>query len=168
MEAARLVTNGNEVIAQAFYLSAMKWMILVAALTFAGLGKAQETESKDVEVVVRNFLSAMAASDTSTVMSCMYYDFTLKSVVADRTHQTILVKEDEKRFLSSIAEMHTEKWEERISNITVHIDHHLALLWCDYEFYVDDKLSHKGADAFQLIRTDKGWKIFYICDTRHK
>ena len=44
----------------------------------------------------------------------------------------------------------------------------IAIVWCDYEFLIDSKLSHKGVDVFQLFYSDNGWKIIQICDTRRK
>ena len=62
----------------------------------------------------------------------------------------------------------TVKIEERITNYDIKIDDPLASVWAEYEFYIDGKLSHKGVDAFQLFKSNAGWKIIQICDTRRK
>ena len=43
-----------------------------------------------------------------------------------------------------------------------------VLLWSatSVSFYVGDDMSHCGEDAFQLARTNVGWKIIAIADTR--
>ena len=35
----------------------------------------------------------------------------------------------------------------------------LALVWGRYVFFVDNKISHCGVNAFHLARTDNGWRI---------
>ena len=35
----------------------------------------------------------------------------------------------------------------------------IATVWAPYDFWIDGKLSHCGIDAFDLIKTEDGWKI---------
>lgn len=42
---------------------------------------------------------------------------------------------------------------------TVLVDGDAAVVWGRYVFDVDGERSHRGVDAFNLIRTDEGWKI---------
>jgi hypothetical protein len=48
---------------------------------------------------------------------------------------------------------------ERIWNPEVRIHGPIANVWTPYDFWIDGKLSHCGVDGFDLIKTDKGWKI---------
>jgi len=48
---------------------------------------------------------------------------------------------------------------ERIWNPDVRVHGSIATMWAPYDFWIDGKFSHCGVDAFDLIRTDKGWKI---------
>jgi len=48
---------------------------------------------------------------------------------------------------------------ERIWNPDVRVHGSIANVWTPYDFWIDGKLSHCGVDAFNLIKTDKGWKI---------
>ena len=41
----------------------------------------------------------------------------------------------------------------------VMVEGDVATVWARYLFEVDGKLSHTGVDAFNLVRTDTGWKI---------
>jgi len=58
--------------------------------------------------------------------------------------------------------------DERIYDPEVRIDGDLATVWVAYDFYVGDRFSHCGYDAFQMARTHDGWKIFQIADTRQQ
>lgn len=48
---------------------------------------------------------------------------------------------------------------ERIWNPEVRVHGLIATVWAPYDFWRDGKFSHCGIDAFDLIKTDEGWKI---------
>jgi hypothetical protein len=48
---------------------------------------------------------------------------------------------------------------ERIWNPEVRVHGQIATVWAPYDFWRDGKFSHCGIDAFDLIKTDEGWKI---------
>ena len=52
-----------------------------------------------------------------------------------------------------------QKMRERIWNPDVRINGLIATVWAPYDFWIDGKLSHCGIDAFDLIKTEDGWKI---------
>jgi hypothetical protein len=39
-------------------------------------------------------------------------------------------------------------------------------VWAKYAFFLGDRFSHCGIDAFQLHQTADGWKIFQLTDTQ--
>jgi hypothetical protein len=51
------------------------------------------------------------------------------------------------------------KMQERIWNPEVRITGGIATVWAPYDFWIDGKLSHCGTDAFDLIKTEDGWKL---------
>jgi hypothetical protein len=48
------------------------------------------------------------------------------------------------------------------------MDGSLAAVWVDYAFYLNNTFSHCGVDSFHLVKTEEGWKIFNLVDTRRK
>jgi len=48
---------------------------------------------------------------------------------------------------------------ERMWNPEVRIRGFIASVWTPYDFWSDGKFSHCGVDAFNLIKTDEGWRI---------
>lgn len=51
------------------------------------------------------------------------------------------------------------KMQERIWNQEVRIRGTIATVWAPYDFWIDGKFSHCGIDAFDLIKTEEGWKL---------
>jgi len=52
-----------------------------------------------------------------------------------------------------------QKMQERIWNPDVRINGLIANVTAAYDFWIDGKFSHCGIDAFDLIKTEEGWKI---------
>ena len=50
----------------------------------------------------------------------------------------------------------------------IKIDGNLASVWTPYEFYVNDTLSHIGANSFTMIKENNQWLIIHLIDTRRK
>ena len=148
----------------------MKNLFLFVLLLFNFLAKAQ-TPNDDIKKVIQTLFIAMQQGDSSLANS--YFDGSahLQTVLFDKkTNKTKLINEPLDSFLIQVNSIKksTIKVEERITNYDIKIDDPLASVWADYEFYIDGKLSHKGVDAFQLFKSNAGWKIIQICDTRRK
>jgi Putative lumazine-binding len=60
------------------------------------------------------------------------------------------------------------KWLERIWNAKVLDQEPIAAVWAQYDFHFNGKFSHCGIDSFSLLKTEAGWKIASISDTRKK
>lgn len=52
-----------------------------------------------------------------------------------------------------------QKMQERIWNPDVRINGLIANVTARYDFWIDGRFSHCGVDAFDLIKTEEGWKI---------
>jgi hypothetical protein len=59
-----------------------------------------------------------------------------------------------------------DAWLERIWNPTVLEHGPIAVLWAEYDFHLNGKLTHCGVDSFNLLKTTEGWKMAAISDTR--
>lgn len=51
------------------------------------------------------------------------------------------------------------RMQERIWSPEVRIHGTIASVWAPYDFWIDGKFSHCGVDAFDLIKTEDGWKL---------
>lgn len=68
-------------------------------------------------------------------------------------------------FVAAIGRPKDEVWDEPIWDWVVSVDGRLAQMWTKYAFYLDEEFSHCGSDAFELYRTDEGWRITQLVDT---
>ena len=60
------------------------------------------------------------------------------------------------------------KFFEKIISFSIQVDGAMAHAWTPYEFYINEKLIHKGVNAFTLFKEDNSWKIIHLIDTRRK
>lgn len=139
----------------------------VAVLFFGGPAAAQTESATDQEVlaVINTMFEGFAKKDTTIIRSTLHDDVKLVTAVTNREGKAIVHTETMDKFLIGIATA-PGKLDERLFNPEVRVDGNLATVWVLYEFWYDDKYSHCGVDSFQLARTEQGWKIFSIADTR--
>jgi hypothetical protein len=133
------------------------------ALQLSPLGGAE----REVIDVVRRLFDAMRAGDSAAARALFEPGTRLRSVATPQG--VVTVSEDSlATFMRAIGSPHAEAYDERIANERVLIDGPYAVAWVDYTFYVGERKSHCGIDAFQMVRRPAGWRIFGLTDTRRR
>jgi hypothetical protein len=127
----------------------------------------QSSDEQQVKSVVSQLFKGMELGDSAMVHRCFMAQITMATVKVNKEGQTVLAKETSiAGFLKAIGTPHPEKLYEETWNVRVSIDDRFAQVWCDYAFYVGNKFSHCGVDAFHLFKDADTWKIFHLADTR--
>lgn len=143
-------------------------MSAIAVLAFSSPASAQTTSAatdQEVLAVINTMFEGFAKKDTTIIRGTLHDDVRLVTAVTNKEGKRIVHTETMDKFLQGIASA-PGKLEEKLFDPEVRIDGNLATVWVRYEFWYDDKYSHCGFDSFQLARTEQGWKIFSIADTR--
>lgn len=149
----------------------MKKLILLLSVFLSVNCMAQNAEETEVKACIDKLFKAMQLGDSAMAKSCFDPSARLQTAIVNpKTKRTILENEPINSFMVQISLIKKNKIviEERIVNYAIKIDYPLSSVWADYEFYVNEKLSHVGVDAFQLFKSESGWKIIQICDTRKR
>ena len=139
-------------------------------LTFSSIGQSadQATEREAVIQTIKNMFDAMRTSDTTLLRSTFDPQMRLMTTYKDKEGNSKIHTGSAEDFITSIAKPHDEIYDEKIWNYDVQIDGLLATAWTKYTFYLGDKMSHCGVNAFQLFKSSDGWKIIQITDTRNR
>lgn len=144
--------------------------LLLLILVFS-MNAQNSDDKKAVRVTIQNFFKGFHKGDTLLLKKTID-----KGLIA----QTTLINQKGEKVLSSTPKAYktlmnfakkikpTDNYFEKILSYTIHIDGNLASVWTPYEFYVNDKFSHCGANSFQLFNNNGNWKIIYLIDTRRK
>ena len=138
---------------------------ILALLIFFNISFAQEANPKKT---VDDFFIAFHAKDTTALKQLCHNDIVMKTI-ANTKEGNKLVEEKFNDFLNSIVNIPSNvKVFEKLIDYKIEIDGNLAHVWTPYEFYVNDNLSHIGANAFTLYNDNGKWQIIHLIDTRRK
>jgi hypothetical protein len=114
---------------------------------------------------IDQFFAGMKKGDSSMVSAVMSPQARLLTVV-EKEGKVFLPEVPLEKLLNAVGSPHEEVWDERIHSYEVKIDDRLSSVWTTYSFYLGEKFSHCGVNAFQLYKSEAGWKIIEITDTR--
>ncbi len=146
-------------------------LILIFALFQIEISLSQTVtanqETQAVQQVIEQLFEAMRAGDSTALRQVFHEEARLQTALQHpQTKATRLVTESIDNFIRQVSTSHPEMYDERILDYDIKIDCVMATAWTPYRFYVGDKFSHCGVNAFQLFKTAEGWKIIQIIDTR--
>ncbi|WP_410221999.1 nuclear transport factor 2 family protein [Pedobacter sp.] len=122
-----------------------------------------QNEENNVKATINLLFDGMRNRDTTMIRNA-FAERSIMQTISRGEAKTEKIDD----FIKSIAKPFPEKFDERITFDKILIDANLASVWTSYKFYIGEKFSHCGVNSFQLLKTDKGWKIIYIIDTRRK
>jgi hypothetical protein len=148
----------------------MPRLLLLLTLFAPALATAQPTDSDEEAAVlaaVNELWEAMRAGDATRLRAVIHPDARGFSVGVREGEVQLMQEESLDGFIDAIGSPHDEVYDERVSNEEVRVDGPFATYYADYEFWLGERRSHCGVDAFQLVKTDEaGWQIFILADTR--
>ena len=147
-----------------------KYILLLAGLTMlVNLYAQSPADEVAVKEVITRLFTGMQKGDSAMVHSAFAKEVTMATAFRDKNNNPVLEHENSiAGFLKAVGTPHPEVWYEEIWNVSVKIDGDFAQGWCDYAFYLGNKFSHCGIDAFELHKGKDGWKIFHLADTRRR
>ncbi len=148
------------------YLFALVLAVALPALP-AALQAQDSPADKEVYGVVEAFFAGFNAKDTAAMRATLYDDVKLVTTFTNQQGQPSVRVEPVSGLMSAIGGAQGKLFE-KIFVPSIEVEDGLANVWVKYEFYVDDKFSHCGIDSFLLVKTQQGWKIASLADTRRR
>jgi len=140
--------------------------ILFLAITISSFA---QTDQEQIKASINQVFDGMRKNDTTLIRQVLYPSCFLKSIGKNKNGE---VKLQEDQIIDWLKSVGTKRdgvvLDERLTAYDIKIDGEMAMAWTPYEFYVNDKFNHCGVDVFTMMKTDKGWKIVGIVDTRRK
>ncbi|WDF65804.1 nuclear transport factor 2 family protein [Flavobacterium sp. KACC 22763] len=144
----------------------MKTYISIFFLLF---GLSCNAQKQEVQKCIESFFEGFHQRDSTKIKLVCADKMILQSISESTVKGNKLSNESVKEFYKSIASIPVSmKFQEKILSYNIQIDGSMAHVWTPYEFYINDKLSHTGVNAFTLFKEKDSWKIIYLIDTRRK
>ena len=126
----------------------------------------QDLEKEKLKSVVNTFFEGFHSKDSLLIVSVIDKSFDLNSTSL-KEDNGVLTNINGDNFVSAIiSRPDSPVWKEKLLSFNIKIDGPLANVWVDYEFWLDDKLSHCGVNSIHLLKKKSCWKIFNITDSR--
>ena len=127
----------------------MKTILVSLILIFSS---ATYSQNEEVKQVVVTFFKGFHAKDSITIKSVCADKMILQSI-SESSKGTQLKNDSAQDFFRSIATIpNTILFEEKLLDYSIQVDGSMAHVWTPYEFYLNNKLSHKGVNAFTLFK----------------
>jgi hypothetical protein len=153
-------------------ISCLFLLVLFVISPLLAQNQALTKEEKELVAAIDTFFAYFHKADTANIRALFHPKATLKSLKYKENKPEVSpeVSEDTLHgLLLALANLpKTTKIEERILGYKVQVDADLATVWTPYQFFINDKLSHCGANAFTLVKVADKWQIVAIIDTRRK
>ena len=116
------------------------------------------TEEAAVLAPINALFAGLARRDGAAMASTLHGDGGI-TVAVDRPDGTKGIRQQKFADWTAGIKPGPERYEERMPSPAIEIDGDIAMVWGDYVFLLDGKLSHCGVDHFSLVRVDGQWKI---------
>ena len=148
----------------------MKSILFILALISSTVVFGQSSFSQvDAKQVIDTFFEGFHKGDTLQMNSVLTSDTVLQTAFTDGQGNDRISSMPVSNLLKAIAERPTDQvWDERLLDYKIQLDGNLAHVWTPYEFWANGSFSHCGANAFTLAKTEKGWKIIHLIDSRRR
>lgn len=141
-------------------------LLLGGLLMFVQPLDAQESDETAVLEVVDRLFEGMRAADSAEVRAVLHPEARIVST-GERNDKPVVQYSSTEGFIQAVGGA-TVPWNERIYAPEVRIEDNLATVWAFYTFHAGDQFSHCGINAIQLARTDVGWRVIHLADTRRR
>ncbi|CAM1359628.1 putative lumazine-binding [Tenacibaculum sediminilitoris] len=143
--------------------------ILIVFILSTIVNAQENSEKKAIENTIEIFFEGLHKGDSTLVSSTLNSAIHIQTTHTDKGGKKILVTESKTKLLTSIANKKAEHtYLEKLLSWDVKIDGNLASVWIPYEFYLNGKFSHCGANSFQLFNNNGKWEIIYLVDMRRR
>lgn len=148
-----------------------KFLILGVVFFICNFGKSQSiTENTEIEQTIRTLFDGFHKQDSLILQSVLFESAQLQTIGRNSENSLVNINEQSiTEFIKSIVSIPKDvTFKEEIHSYGIQSDGLLATVWTPYSFYINGNLSHCGTNNFQLLKTENGWKIFSIVDTRKR
>ncbi|RSC95553.1 nuclear transport factor 2 family protein [Tenacibaculum singaporense] len=143
-------------------------LLIVFVLTTV-VSAQENSEKKAIKKTIETFFDGLHKGDSTLVSSTLNSTVKIQTTFTNKEGKNVLITESKTKLLTNIANKKPEHtYLEKLISWDIKIDGNLASVWTPYEFYLNEKFSHCGANSFQLFNNNGKWEIIYLVDMRRR
>jgi len=122
-------------------------------------GQNPTKDEDQIKAVILKTFSAMKSVDSVALKSC-FTEKALLHISQVRPEGNVVREVPIASFVKNVMTRKPGDMDERVLSWgPILIDHEIATAWVPYEFYLNGKFTHKGVDAFILVKVGEEYKI---------
>jgi hypothetical protein len=122
-------------------------------------GQNPTKDEDQIKAVILKTFSAMKSVDSVALKSC-FTEKALLHISQVRPEGNVIREVPIASFVKNVLTRKPGDMDERVLSWgPILIDHEIATAWVPYEFYLNGKFTHKGVDAFILVKVGEEYKI---------
>ena len=122
-------------------------------------GQNPTKDEDQIKAVILKTFSAMKSVDSVGLKSC-FTEKALLHISQVRPEGNVIREVPIASFVKNVLTRKPGDMDERVLSWgPILIDHEIATAWVPYEFYLNGKFTHKGVDAFILVKVGEEYKI---------
>jgi hypothetical protein len=126
--------------------------------------RAQSPEQDAAYKVITDLFNGMRTRDTAAMRAAFTSNASMQSITPDSVRFNTI-----DGWITGVAGAPAGTvLDERLANAVILVDGNLANVWVDYWFFIGERFSHSGVDAYLLARQGGTWRIFSVVDTRRR
>jgi len=142
-------------------------LISILILYFPVQGFSQQSgPDPGIEKTINRLFDGMRKGDSTLLKGVFHQDAQMATTYTDQQGNPVTRQGSVSQFIQRAGIPHENIWNETINNLMIRQEDNLAVAWMQYAFYLGDELSHCGVNAMNLVKSESGWKIYYLIDTR--
>jgi hypothetical protein len=122
-------------------------------------GQNPTKDEDQIKAVILKTFSAMKSVDSVALKSC-FTEKALLHISQVKPEGNVIREVPIASFVKNVLTRKLGDMDERVLSWgPILIDHEIATAWVPYEFYLNGKFTHKGVDAFILVKVGEEYKI---------
>mgnify|MGYP000539549737 CR=1 FL=1 len=142
---------------------------LIALVFSITITAQKKSEEKEIRKVIETFFEGLHKGDSTLMKTTLHKEIKIQTTSTNKEGKKTLKTETREKLLTSIANKNPEHiYLEKLLSYDIKIDGNLASVWTPYEFYLNGKFSHCGANSFQLFNNNGNWEIIFLVDMRRR
>ncbi|PWG05872.1 nuclear transport factor 2 family protein [Polaribacter aquimarinus] len=142
---------------------------LIAVIFSITLSAQNKSEEKAIKQVISTFFDGLHKGDSTILKSTLHKEIKIQTTFTNKKGEKNLRTQTKENLLKGVTNKKpSDTYFEKLLSYTIKIDGNLASVWTPYEFYLNDKFSHCGANSFQLFNNNGKWEIIYLVDMRRR
>ncbi len=139
--------------------------VVIMINSFVCLNAQNTLVHDNIQYTVDKFVEGLNKRDTVVIKKLVDQNLGLLTVFHDGK-KNIIAAETLEMLMKSLSKSKSKTYYQEQSECIIETNNVISTAWCKYVVYDGTKIVHCGVNAYQLYKTNKGWKIIQITDSR--